>query len=32
MQVYETDINKSSLQKVGRDAHKEAGGFVVQMK
>ena len=32
MQVSETDVNKSSLLKVGRDAHKEAGGFVAQMK
>ena len=32
MQVSETDVNKSSLLKVGRDTHKEAGGFVVQMK
>ena len=32
MQVSETDVNKSSLLKVGRDAHKEAGGFVGQMK
>ena len=29
MQVSETDVNKSSLLKVGRDAHKEAGGFVI---
>ena len=28
MQVSETDVNKSSLLKVDRDAHKEAGGFV----
>ena len=32
MQVSETDVNKSSLLKVGRDAHKEAGGFVAQIK
>ena len=32
MQVSEADVNKSSLLKVGRDAHKEAGGFVEQMK
>ena len=32
MQVSETDVNKSSLLKAGRDAHKEAGGFVAQMK
>ena len=28
MQVSETDVNKSSLLKVGHDAHKEVGGFV----
>ena len=32
MQVSKTDVKKSSLLKVGRDAHKEAGGYVVQMK
>ena len=34
MQVSETDVNKSSLLKepVGRDGHKEAAGFVAQMK
>ena len=32
MQVSETDVNKSSLLKIGRDAHKEAGGYVAQMK
>ena len=32
MQVSETDVNKSPLLKVGRDAHKEAGGFDAQMK
>ena len=32
MQASKTDVNKSSLLKVGRDAHKEAGRFVAQMK
>ena len=32
MQASKTDVNKSSLLKVGRDAHKEAGRFIAQMK
>ena len=28
MQVSETDVNKSSLLKVGRDAHKEAADLL----
>ena len=32
MQASKTDVKISSLLKVGRDAHKEAGRFIAQMK